>query len=455
MDEMTYVTNLYLRIKEYSAVMTPGYEEIFYNAKRDLNYQAMFIIAAVKSDDPEDVVSRKIKMAAKFVDDFASIRIFNYKKVNWNTNKYLLFRVMCDIRNQDCKTVGMVFVRNLRRMDVQLDGITRLRLNQFTGRYMLHMLARFTSFMNVSMGNPSQFDVYIDRKRKGNTYDIEHILPDDYDSYKDLFADYDDFKDSRQMLGNLIILTKDKNRSYQDMPYSDKVKNYSGDNILAQALDDTAYHNNPQFLPLAEKYGFAPMPVFTKESIAQRADTYLMMAADIWNPNDIRELSGGWSEDDEKEFFKNVKAHEFTINYAGRSWPDALKYGFLSANKNGTGRYLYNVQVGDLVYCYIAGSGFVGIGECISTAVAMRDFLVSDNGSSVSVDKAAWISEADKAKLDKEAEIFIGVKWYAFVDDQNNGYSDKSLTTVPLVAYTATDKSTYKKVRVHFGYTED
>ena len=96
-----------------------------------------------------------------------------------------------------------------------------------------------------------------------------------------------------------------------------------------------------------------------------------------------------------------------------------------------------------------------GIRECTSAAVAMKDFLVSDHGSSISVDKAAWIPEADKAKIDKEAEIFIGVKWYAFVDDQNDGYSDKSLTTVPLVAYTATDKSTYKKVRAHFKYNDD
>ena len=85
----------------------------------------------------------------------------------------------------------------------------------------------------------------------------------------------------------------------------------------------------------------------------------------------------------------------------------------------------------------------------------MQDFLVSDKGSSVFVDKAAWISEADKAKLDKETEIFIGVRWFKYVDNPNDGYIDKGLTTVPLVAYTATDKSAYKKVRVHFGYTED
>ena len=89
-------------------------------------------------------------------------------------------------------------------MDASIDAITKFSLNQFSGRYMLHLLARFTSYVNVRMGNPSQFDVYVDRKRKGNTYDIEHILPDDYDSYSDEFQDAEDFQTSRQMIGNLI-----------------------------------------------------------------------------------------------------------------------------------------------------------------------------------------------------------------------------------------------------------
>ncbi len=190
---MTRVTDLYLRLKQYGYKLTPGYEEVFYNTNRDLTYQIMLILSAVKNDDTEDVVEKKIQMTGKFVDDFVSIRIFNFRKVNWNTNKYLLFRVMCDVRNQDCKTVGMVYVRALRRMDANLDGITKFSLNQFSGRYMLHVLARFTSYVNVLMGNPSHFDEYVDRKRQGNTYDIEHILPDKYEDYTDEFADYDDF----------------------------------------------------------------------------------------------------------------------------------------------------------------------------------------------------------------------------------------------------------------------
>jgi hypothetical protein len=121
-------------------------------------------------------------------------------------------------------------------MGMSVEGITRFGLNQFSKRYMLHILARFTSYVNVLMGNPSHFEEYVDRKRQGNTYDIEHILPDKYEDYKDGFADLEDFESTRNLIGNLILLTRDKNRSYQAMKYSEKVQKYAGDNILAQAL---------------------------------------------------------------------------------------------------------------------------------------------------------------------------------------------------------------------------
>lgn len=456
MTEMTNMTKLYLRLRNYAAKLTKGYEEVFYNANRDLTYQIMLILSAVKDDDPDDVVEKKIRMTSKFVDDFASIRVFNFRKVSWNTNKYFLFRVMSDIRNQDCKTVGMVYVRALRRMDANLDGITKFRLNQFSGRYMLHLLARFTSYANVLMGNPSHFDEYVDRERQGNTYDIEHILPDKYEDYTEEFTDYDEFQMFRQNIGNLIILTRDKNRSYQDMNYSRKVQKYFGDNILAQALNQTAYHNNPRFLAnVADRYGFKAIDQFKKQNIADRAEIYLRMASDIWNPTDIKDIAGGWPDDEERDFFKNIKEQEFTVGYAGRSWPDALKYGFLSANIGGSGRSLYNVQVGDTVFCYIAGNGFVGIGECLATAVSMKKFKVDVNGISTPVTLAPWISEEAKAKLDRNKEIFIGVKWKKFVNDPAEGYWEKGMTSVPLVAYTLTDKTTYKKIKEHFGYKDD
>lgn len=178
------------------------------------------------------------------------------------------------------------------------------------------------------------------------------------------------------------------------------------------------------------------------------------MASDIWNPDAIKQIAGGWTDDEEKGFFKNEKGREFTVGYADRSWPDALKYGFLSANLGGSGRSIYNVQVGDTIYCHIAGHGFVGIGECTSTAVPMKNFTVMVNGTATPVVDVPWESEEAKRNLDPNKEVFIGVAWKNFVTDVSDAYWEKGMKTVPLVAYMLNDKMTHQKVREHFGYTE-
>ncbi len=99
----------------------------------------------------------------------------------------------------------------------------------------VHLLARFTSYVNVKMGNPSQFDVYVDRERKGNTFDIEHILPDDYSSYQDEFVDADDkFTRNAPLVGDDTISKQDyetllntKNKSAADLKAAVAQKNYA------------------------------------------------------------------------------------------------------------------------------------------------------------------------------------------------------------------------------------
>ena len=117
------------------------------------------------------------------------------------------------IRTLSLIDLAKYLIKVIKNMNVTLDGIDRFELNQFTGRYMLHILARFTSFIDEQIGNPNKFADYVNRRIK-NPYDIEHIIPDDYESYKDIFASEDDLHQWRAKLGNLILLTKDKNRSY-------------------------------------------------------------------------------------------------------------------------------------------------------------------------------------------------------------------------------------------------
>lgn len=75
-------------------------------------------------------------------------------------------------------------------------------------------------------------------------------------------------------------------------------------------------------------------------------------------------------------------------------------------------------------------------------------------GTSTPVADTPWESENFKDKLDPNKEVFIGVAWKKYVTDINDGYWEKRMTTVPLVAYMLNDKTTHQKVRNHFEYTD-
>ncbi len=444
--EMEQMTCLYLRIKDYAEHMTKGYEAVFYNAHRNITYQNYLIMAAVRVDDTPEIVDRKIKLVAAFIDIFAATRIFNYKKINWNTNKALLFRTMCQIRNGDMKTIGIRLTAVLQRMHEKLDAIKDFELNQFTKKYMLHILARLTDYVDTRMGHAAAFAAYIDRNAK-SSYDIEHILPDDYDSYASLFNDEDDFKSYRRKFGNLILLTSDHNRSYQDMTYCEKVVQYFGDNILAQSLNDRAYKNNPQFLALLSEFNFKSyMTQFDKDAIKERLQLYTDLAKAVWNPAVLRELAGGWS-DAEVITIQSNNGRRFTVEYGdGRSWEDARKYGFVSASSHNT-NLLCNIKIGDLIFCHIAGTGFVGVGVCTLEAVSADRFIIEEE--QVSILNCKWVDEAAKNAL-SDIEIFVGVDWIHTVS-ADDGYWEKGMKSFPMVAYLSTDTTTHDKVLKHFN----
>ena len=139
------------------------------------------------------------------------------------------------------------------------------------------------------IGNPSKFNEYVNRRMK-NPYDIEHILPNDYNTYKEDFITEEEFEAYRSKLGNLIILTKDKNRSYQDKKYSEKVELYMGDNCLAKVTKlKKIIKNNPGFLRLP--YLFKAYDKFDKTAINERQQLYKTIAYDIWSVEHIRQVS--------------------------------------------------------------------------------------------------------------------------------------------------------------------
>lgn len=297
-EKLVFFATQYLRIKKFSKEYTPGFEAVFYNADKHFGYQAMLVLAALDEHDVPGTTDRKIQVVSAFFDHYTARRLFNFQRFGWNTVKYEMFSIMKGIRGLSLAKLAAYLTYRLRAMGSKIDGITARNFcwNQFSGRYILHTLARIADYVEREMGNASSFALYVNRTAR-NAYDREHVLPDKFENYQDSFSSVDEFEMYRARLGNLIPLKADKNRSYQDMPYLEKRAHYQGDNLLAQSFCPEAYQNNPKFTrTICARYPFKPYDSFGKEEIAERQELYRLICRDIYDENALKDIAGSWDE---------------------------------------------------------------------------------------------------------------------------------------------------------------
>ena len=293
LKEFKMFSKIYIKLKKYSSEFNQEFEYVFYNSDRDFNLQYQVILAAISSDDSLDIIDKKIKLISCFIDQYITRRVFNFKTVNYSSVKYTMFTITKIVRRKNIDELNEILKEYLNNMEQTFDAVDRFYLNQFSGRYMLHILSRMTYYLEQSCGINSSFYNYINRSQK-NSYDIEHIWANDYNqsNHRDEFSTEDEFKDFRNKFGGLIILPKDKNRSLQDMEYGNKVLKYDSENLLARTLNQNCYSNNPLFLNFIKEkeLKFKPYNEFNKYELIERTKLYREICKIIWSVDRLDDI---------------------------------------------------------------------------------------------------------------------------------------------------------------------
>jgi hypothetical protein len=295
LDEFKLFSCTYIRLKKYSIHFNEDYEYVYYNANRNFTLQYQLILASINKDDSAEIIDRKIKIISCFIDQYIMRRAVNFKATDYSTVKNAVFTLTLQFRRL---SVDLLKDKAIDLLDkpadtFTLDGINSWFLNKSTKRFIFHALARLTYFLETQTDTPgASFVKYTNRDTK-NPYDIEHILADDFQQNKDNFDNEDDFNKMRNRFGALLLLPLDKNRSFQDMPYTDKKDKYYNENILAATLNEKYYQNTPRFIKFKDICGlnFVPLDVFDKNSIESRTKLYLQLAKLIWNTDIIKNIA--------------------------------------------------------------------------------------------------------------------------------------------------------------------
>ena len=155
------------------------------------------------------------------------------------------------------------------------------------------ILARITDYITVASGGAS---VYAELNNAGKVrYEVEHIWADHPERHTDEFAHEADFSRHRNRIGDLLLLPKQFNASYNDDPYEKKLPHYFGQNLLAASLNPLSYEKNPGFVSFIKSSGlpFKAYEDFGAGAITERGDLYRGIAKKVWDPDDLLTAAEG------------------------------------------------------------------------------------------------------------------------------------------------------------------
>lgn len=284
-------SEVYLFIRKAEDQIKPGFESIYYNARRNFTLQPMVLMSAISDNDPETTWKSKIKLTSSFFDLLLSARTADGKENRYDTLRDIAFAYTKKFRNKSKENLFTEIQTEWPIHFALIDKFSSMKYNKSDRSDILFLLARIAVYIEEKseLTNRTGFDQFWKRDRQGKTFDIEHLLKDTYIPSEipasDSFSDAKEYSDLRNDIGALALLGRSRNRSLNDKSYSDKIRAYNSENILCQTLTPDFYVSNPaidRFIEAHPGIPLKPIPEFGKGSILERKALYSYICKKIW-----------------------------------------------------------------------------------------------------------------------------------------------------------------------------
>lgn len=278
----------FLQIKRAEQNFDKQMEHVFYHGywgiAPSLSYP--LYLASLCITDNEETCTQKIELVAKFLDGFATRRACNFRNFSASSIRYTMCNLTRQIRNLDVDKLRSILIENIEEIDNFDKSLLSFRLHGMNGRFIKYFLARITSFIEEGSGMGNNFVKYMFNP-ECKPYEIEHIWSDHFEWHQDEFTQTEDFSQWRNSIGDLLLLPKPSNCSYNDLEYKEKMPHYIKENLLAQSLCNQAYDHNPSFVSFIKTMNlqFVPYEEFKKDNIHSRCELYAQIANKIWDKN--------------------------------------------------------------------------------------------------------------------------------------------------------------------------
>lgn len=266
---------------------------IRYNADHRFTLQDQLLLAPLSVTDDESSITRKLELVGRFVDILLAWRIWNFRATDYSTMQYAMFNVMRDIRGLDVPELAKALHKQLSGVTETFDSNDDLYVHQQNRGQLHKILARITDYITVGSG---QAPNYVELTNgTGVKFEVEHIWADHPERHTDEFSHEADFARHRNRIGDLLLLPRQFNASYNDDPYNKKLPHYFSQNLLAASLNSLSYEKNPGFLAFTKSSGlpFEAHDEFKAADVVARGNLYRAIAKQVWNPDDLLALAQG------------------------------------------------------------------------------------------------------------------------------------------------------------------
>jgi len=292
--DLDFYARQYARIRDAAIHRVEGLERIFYNALNGFTLQRPVLLAPLTPDDPEEAIDRKLRAVSAYVDILLARRLWNFRSIAYSTMQYAMFLVIRDIRGAHPDELVAKLRARLDDEEETFASNDRLRMHQQNRYAIHHILARLTEHVERESGMQSRFLEYVGGSGQSR-YDVEHIWADKPERHTDEFPHPADLAEYRSQVGGLLLLPRSFNQSYGDLAYTQKLRHYDSQNLLARSLHPSCYERNPGFLAYIRRSGlaFRPHPEFKRADLDERQELYRRIAEQVWNPDLLSAEVGG------------------------------------------------------------------------------------------------------------------------------------------------------------------
>lgn len=297
---LPYYVDLYCRIKQGERTYNESFSHLYYNGARDLTLQSMVIISSIEHSDTSIESAKKIRAISYYLDYLSTVRILNGKENTYDNIRDLIFELTKEIRSLTAVDLLAKLSGKIDAEADKVDNIANVSYGDLKRADLLHLLARIGDHLERALDatNKVGFAEYVDRTKDSKTYDIEHLLANNYVSVNaeieecggKIFATPTDFNTARNSLSALILLPRGRNRSMKDMLYTDKLERYAGENVLAQTLTANFYKNQPNWAKYTAETGVEcdALQYIDIDALKRRSDFYLTIAKKIWSKQQLQ-----------------------------------------------------------------------------------------------------------------------------------------------------------------------